>query len=125
MNSFMKTLIFIASFLMSAVVSNARDEGVVRTYQVDHSVKSKSPETPQDTIKLQIENTNAYYQKTFKVDSNVKISIIYLRALQFMAAKNFQQNYGYEQEGKMIFTSTQDLNKNATISDNNNDDPDP
>jgi hypothetical protein len=27
-----------------------------------------------------------------------------------MAAKNFQQTYGYEQEGKMIFTTTQDLN---------------
>jgi hypothetical protein len=77
----------------------------VRTSQVPHPEKV----TELDSVGLRIDNTNAYFQKTFKVDSNIKISTIYTRALQFMAAKNFQQNYGYEQEGKMIFTTTQDL----------------
>jgi hypothetical protein len=109
---------FVLSFLALAAVAQAQDEGVMRTYQVNHQPKSNTPLTPPDSIKLQIENTNAYYQKTFAVDSSIKVSLIYLRALQFMAAKNFQQNYGYEQEGKMIFTTTQDLNKNTTASDN-------
>ncbi len=69
-----------------------------------------------DSIKLQVEGSNAYYQKTVKVDSNITVSTIYIRALQFMASKNFTQNYGYEQEGKLIFTTTQDLNINDTYS---------
>jgi len=47
------------------------------------------------------------------VDSNITESMIYGRALQFTASKNFQQNYGYEEEGKLIFTTTQDLNINT------------
>ncbi|MBS1527324.1 MAG: hypothetical protein JST19_16850, partial [Bacteroidetes bacterium] len=60
-----------------------------------------------DTIKLHVEGTRAYYQQVVKVDSNIRLSSIYTRVLEFMAAKNFQQNYGYEQEGKVIFTTTQ------------------
>jgi hypothetical protein len=65
-----------------------------------------------DSVTLQVNGKNAYYQKTVKVDSDIKVSTMYIRALQFMAAKNFQQTYGYEQEGKLIFTTTQDLNVN-------------
>ena len=38
-----------------------------------------------------------------------------------MAAKNFQQNYGYQQEGKLIFTTSQDLNVNAVYIGDEND----
>ncbi len=97
--------------MMIAFLAKAQDDGdgKIRTYQVDHSVKSPAPIAP-DSIKLKIEDNNVYYQKTFKVDSNIKVSSIYTRVLEFMAAKNFQQNYGYEQEGKIIYTSAQDLN---------------
>ena len=97
--------------MMIAFLAKAQDDGdgKIHTYQVDHSVKASAP----DSIDLKIENNNAYYQKTFKVDSNIKVSTIYTRVLEFMAAKNFQQNYGYEQEGKIIFTSAQDLNMSS------------
>jgi hypothetical protein len=68
-------------------------------------------EQQSDSIKLKVDGTHCYYQQTIKVDS-IPVSKIYLRALQFMASKNFQQNYGYEEEGKAIFTTTQDLNVN-------------
>jgi len=77
-------------------------------YYVNRSINN--PQT--DSVKLQIDGNNAYYQKVVKVDSNITESMIYGRALQFTASKNFQQNYGYEQEGKLIFTTTQDLNIN-------------
>ncbi len=77
-----------------------------------------------DSVKLKVDSNTAYYQKTVKIDSNIKISMIYLRTLQFMSAKNFTQNYGYEEEGKMIFTTTQDLNANAVFN-GDNDDPNP
>ncbi|MBS1500909.1 MAG: DUF4468 domain-containing protein [Bacteroidetes bacterium] len=80
---------------------------------------------PSDTIRLHVEGTKAYYQQVVKVDSSIKLSSIYTRTLEFMAAKNFQQNYGYEQEGKLIFTTTQDLNENANFTDNDNDNPEP
>ena len=88
---------------MIAFLAKAQDDsdGKIHTYQVDHSVKSSAPNAP-DSINLKTENNNAYYQKTFKVDSNIKVSTIYTRVLEFMAAKNFQQNYGYEQEGKLF-----------------------
>jgi hypothetical protein len=38
-----------------------------------------------------------------------------------MAAKNFQQNYGYQQEGKLIFTTSQDLNVNPVYVGDEND----
>jgi hypothetical protein len=102
----MKALFTTGFLLLASLVVRAQDDGKVRTYQVPHPEKT----TELDSVGLRTDNNSAYFQKTFKVDSNIKISTIYTRALQFMAAKNFQQNYGYEQEGKMIFTSTQDLN---------------
>ena len=75
--------------------------------------------TAPDTIKLKIEGTHAYYQKTVTADS-IPEGLIYVRVVQFMASKNFQQNYGYMEEGKLIFTTTQDLNVNAAyIGDDN------
>jgi len=62
-----------------------------------------------DTVTLKVDGKTAYYQNSVKVDS-VTERIIYLRAIQFMASKNFQQNYGYQEEGKLIFTTAQDLN---------------
>ena len=64
-----------------------------------------------DSVKLLTDGHQAYYQKTVKADS-VSEALIYLRAVQFMAAKNIQQNYGYQDEGKLICTTTQDLNIN-------------
>jgi hypothetical protein len=68
--------------------------------------------THPDSVKLIAEGEHAYYQKVVRVDS-IPLGLIYIRAIQFMAAKNFQQNYGYQQEGKLIFTTSQDLNVNA------------
>ena len=102
----MKIFILFISLIFVVTVARAQDDGKVHTYQVPTGQAAAVT----DTIKLTVDNMSAYYQKLFKVDSNIKISTIYVRALQFMAAKNFQQNYGYEQEGKMIFTTTQDLN---------------
>jgi hypothetical protein len=116
----MKTLLFVWVFLLGFSAVHAQDDGVVRTYQADPNAKP----VVSDSIKLTVDSKTAYYQKLFKVDSSIKISTIYVRALQFMAAKNFQQNYGYEQEGKMIFTSTQDLNvAPGTSEPNENLDP--
>jgi hypothetical protein len=78
-----------------------------------------------DSAKLQIDGTNAYYQKTVKVDTNIMESMIYLRSLEFMAAKNFQQNYGFDQEGKLICTTTQELNTNNINVSEDNDILDP
>jgi len=103
----MKAFILSTAFLLVVSLTQAQDA-------------SKNQPTP-DSIKLHVEGNMAYYQKTFRVDSNIKISTIYLRALQFMAAKNFQQNYGYEQEGKMIFTTTQDLNSTPASVEPNED----
>jgi hypothetical protein len=94
----------------------AQDESQVRIYSVDNSVKRQQ----QDTVSLRVDGSSAYYQKVVKLDSGVKVSNIYIRVLQFMAAKNFQQTYGYDQEGKLIFTTTQDLNINpVNITDEN------
>ena len=65
-----------------------------------------------DTVKLKIDSDkNVYYQRTVPI-KGLTIDLIYSRAVQFMAAKNIQLNYGYQQEGKLIFTTTQDLNFN-------------
>jgi hypothetical protein len=112
----MKTLLL--SFILLFVISISYGQGGnARTYQVNSN--TTRPQT--DSVRLQIEGNNAYYQKTIKVDSDIKVSMIYLRALQFMAAKNFQQNYGYEEEGKLIFTTTQDLNINPVTTGNDLD----
>jgi hypothetical protein len=73
-----------------------------------------------DSIKLQVEHNNAYYQDVVKADSNITEPTIYIRTLQFMASKNIQQNYGYQEEGKLIFSTTQDLNINRVyVGDDN------
>jgi hypothetical protein len=73
-----------------------------------------------DSVKLQVDGGHAYYQKLVKVDSNITEPTIYIRCLQFMASKNIQQNYGYQEEGKLIFSTTQDLNINrAYVGDDN------
>ncbi|MDB5022704.1 MAG: hypothetical protein JWP78_459 [Mucilaginibacter sp.] len=112
----MKTF-FLSFILAFTVYISSAQNAYERTYQANSA--ATRPQT--DSVKLQIDGNNAYYQKTVKVDSGIKVSLIYIRALQFMAAKNFQQTYGYEQEGKLIFTSTQDLNINPVTTGNDLD----
>ena len=104
----MKKLLFTLILASVSIIVHAQN-GTVRTYQVN----SAAPSPPADSVKLKVEGTNAYYQKAEKLDTGIGVSLIYVRALQFMAAKNFQQNYGYEEEGKLIFTTAQDLNTNV------------
>jgi hypothetical protein len=115
----MKTLLLSFMLAFSTLATHAQD-GTVRAYQVNSGAPIQ-----EETVKLQIDKNNAYYQKVVKVDSNITVSAIYIRALQFMAAKNFQQNYGYEEEGKLIFTTTQDLNVNPVFSGTDSDVPNP
>lgn len=88
-------------------------------------LKTANNTTQPDSVKLQIADNNAYYQKVVIVDSNITESMIYIRSLQFMASTNFQQTYGYEEEGKLIFTTTQDLNINPVYKDSYDEDPEP
>ncbi|HVV54841.1 MAG TPA: hypothetical protein VHC47_05935 [Mucilaginibacter sp.] len=117
----MKNLFLGLLILLSAAGACAQNDGYTRTYEVNH------PNIPPslDSVHLQVIGTNAYYQKVVKVDSNIRLSSIYTRTLEFMATKNFQQTYGYEQEGKLIFTTTQDLNENTEYNDSYDDDPEP
>ena len=116
----MKTLILSFALASVAIVGYAHNKGTGRITQAGNSGRP----APADSIKLRVDGNTAYYQGTVKVDSDIRVSAIYLRALQLMAAKNFTQNYGYEQEGKLILTTTQDLNANAAFG-GDNDDPDP
>lgn len=113
----MRIFILCCALTLFAVEATAREEGVMLIYKFADPIKSQQS----DSVSLQVENTNAYYQKVVKVDSTIKISQIYLRALQFMAGKNFTQTYGYDQEGKLIFTTTQDLNVNPVNITEDND----
>jgi hypothetical protein len=97
----MKNLIFCFALVMFAITS-------VFAENITNSNTSVSP----DSVKLTIEGNYAFYQGKVKVDS-LPEGLMYIRAVQFMAAKNFQQNYGYQEEGKMIYFTTQDLNVNA------------
>lgn len=117
----MRNLLLSATLTFIAAFTYAQD-GTVRTYQVNSATTLPQPS---DSVKLIVEGNNAYYQKTVKVDSGIKVSTIYINALQFMAAKNFQQNYGYQQEGKLIFTTTQDLDINPVKVTDDSDDVDP
>ena len=73
-----------------------------------------------DSVKLLVDGVNAYYQKVVKTDSNLTEGKIYMRALQFMASKNIMQTYGYQEEGKLIFATSQDLNFNQVyVGDDN------
>lgn len=95
-------------------------------YAQDEAGKNSAIPMPQgDSVIIKIDGNTAYYQKSVKVDTSIGVSLIYLRTLQFMAAKNFQQTYGYEQEGKEIFTTTQDLNTNPFTIGNYSDNIDP
>lgn len=108
--------------LVSAILSaKAQDEETVtKAYYVDHN--AKAPLHITDSVKMIVDTgSRAYYQKTVKIDSTIKISTIYTRTLEFMAAKNFQQTYGYEQEGKLIFTTAQELNTNPEYGGDNDD----
>ena len=97
----MKNLIFCFAFVMFAITS-------VFAENITNSNRSISP----DSVRLTIEGNYAFYQGKVKMDS-LPEGLMYIRAVQFMAAKNFQQNYGYQEEGKMIYFTTQDLNVNA------------
>jgi hypothetical protein len=117
----MRNLLLSTILIFIAAVTCAQD-GTVRITQVNSAIPVSQAT---DSVKLIVEGNNAYYQKTVKVDSGIKVSMIYINALQFMAAKNFQQNYGYQQEGKLIFTTTQDLDVNPVRISDDSDDIDP
>ena len=73
-----------------------------------------------DSVKLIVEGNNAIYQKTVILDSNITVPAIYIRAIQFMASKNITQTYGYQEEGRLIFSTFQDLNINKVyVGDDN------
>lgn len=112
----MKVLILSSMLASLSFIALASDERV-SAYYVNNLINN--PQT--DSVTLQVDGNNAYYQKVVKVDSNITESMIYGRALQFTASKNFQQNYGYEEEGKLIFTTTQDLNINTVYVGDDND----
>jgi len=101
------------SFILTAITVLYLNIPTSATAQEHAAATPAKPgiETHPDSLKLVTEGEYAYYQKTVKVDS-IPLGLIYVRAIQFMAAKNFQQNYGYQQEGKLIFTTSQDLNIN-------------
>jgi hypothetical protein len=71
------------------------------------------PNLQYDTLKLRADsNRNVYYQKTITTKVNLTADRIYERVVQFMAAKNFVQTYGDDQQWKAIFSTMQDLNSN-------------
>lgn len=112
----MKTLLLCIGLTFITLIGYAQDE----------VGKNGAVPMPQgDSVMIKIDGNTAYYQKSVKVDTSIGVSLIYLRTLQFMAAKNFQQTYGYEQEGKEIFTSTQDLNTNPFTIGNYSDNIEP
>ncbi|HZY39365.1 MAG TPA: hypothetical protein VFE53_22065 [Mucilaginibacter sp.] len=86
----------------------------------EEAARSYAASSHPDSVKLTVEGVHAFYQKVVKADS-IPLGIIYVRAIQFMAAKNFQQNYGYQEEGKLIFTTSQDLNINPVYVGDEND----
>jgi len=112
----MKSILLCCALAFFGIKAIAQD-GPVRVYNVDNSAKAQQT----DSVKLKIDGVSAYYQQVVKLDSNIKVSDIYIRALQFMASKNFTQTYGYDQEGKLIFTTTQDLNINPVSVNDDND----
>src|ERR1700761_174423 len=80
------------------------------------------PNTQYDTLKLLADsNRNVYYQKTVTTRVNLTADRIYEHVLQFMAAKNFVQTFGDDQQWKVIFTTTQDLNMNPVYIGDDND----
>lgn len=117
----MKTILL--SIIFASVLLSAKAvEGEIVTkihYAGDHN---QAGSFIADSVKMIVDTgSRAYYQKTIKIDSTIKISTIYTRTLEFMAAKNFQQTYGYEQEGRLIFTTSQELNTNPEYGGDNDD----
>jgi hypothetical protein len=110
----MKTLVL--SIMTAAFCVTALAQGTTRPVGLSNPIK--------DTVKLKTSGEQSYYQDTVKTDS-ISERLIYLRAIQFMASKNFQQNYGYQEEGKLIFTTAQDLNVNSTNVNDDNEAVDP
>src|ERR1700733_2116910 len=107
----MKTIILFSAFLTISAAAFSNGAGYIN-------------KPLPDSIKLQVEGRHAYYQKTVKADS-IPEGLIYVRVIQFMDSKNFQQNYGYMEEGKLFYTTTQDLNINPVYVGDDNDNVDP
>jgi hypothetical protein len=105
------TSIAIISLNTPTASGQVHDEEAARSYAASSHL---------DSVKLTAEGVHVFYQKVVTADS-IPLGLIYERAIQFMAAKNFQQNYGYEQEGKLIFTTSQDLNINPVYVGDEND----
>jgi hypothetical protein len=100
----MKTLLISLAFALvtcTGFASNGYSPIYKTDYQSDTIIKLKTDS-----------NRNVYYQNIIKVDKSITVDLVYSKVVQFMAAKNIVQNYGYQQEGKLIFTTSQDLNLN-------------
>jgi hypothetical protein len=110
--------------LFAGLITLNFSAGMVFGQNTKNSVRWAENFEHPDSVKLTVEGDHAYYQKVVKADS-VTEGTIYQRAVQFMAAKNFQQNYGYQQEGKLIFTTSQDLNVNPVYAGDEDDIVDP
>jgi len=117
----MKTILLSTIFVSVILSAKAREgEPVTKIHYAGYNNLAASPTA--DSVKMIVDTGSmAYYQKTVKIDSAIKISTIYTRTLEFMAAKSFQQTYGYEQEGKLIFTTAQELNTNPEYGGDNDD----
>jgi hypothetical protein len=112
----MRTIILATIFTFASVAAFAEKHW---PSLLNYPDTSKSKPLP-DSVKLEVEGNYAYYQKTIKLDSGITEPVIYIRAVQFMASRNSTQTYGYQEEGKLIFSTFQDLNINAvSISDDN------
>ncbi|HEX3383724.1 MAG TPA: hypothetical protein VHS53_00980, partial [Mucilaginibacter sp.] len=73
----MKAILLTA--LLAFLITNAKAQ--------DDDRSKKAPSYALDSVKLITDsNHTAYYQKIVKVDSTIKLSTIYTRVLEFMAA---------------------------------------
>lgn len=107
-------------FVLATILASISFTGIAGSYRVFNFRDTSKINYQTDTVKLQVDGNNAYYQKAVKLDTNLSEPVIYIRALQFMASKNFQQTYGYQEEGKLIFSTVQDLNiSRAYVGDEN------
>lgn len=100
----MKTLLLSIAITFITLTALAH-HGIVPAYKTTNTLINAQT----DTVKLLYDGKHVYYQKVINVDG-ISEAEIYLRAVQFMALYNMQQTYGNQQEGKLIFTTTQQLN---------------
>lgn len=107
--------ILIACLLTCAVQCVHAQEKMTIRYEKGEPAPAKPVE---DSVHLSIDGKTLYYQQTVKVDSNLTIPVIFLRLQEFGAGKNFQMNFGDDRLGRVIFTTTQDLNENGPEDDN-------